>query len=414
MKKFNLNNFDIELDTPKNEYKICTKCNTENLLEAKFCIECGNRTFKDGNSVSRYCKDCEIKLDDNDDVCPICGGANFVGSINDLIQNKLKYSHAFLDTNKELKAKLNSRNEIISNYEKEIKRLEKCKEAYTDEYLKIKSDVEKLRKRNNTKIEQLTQLIEEAKNDSSLAYRAREKELEECKLLETEYANKEKLLVDVEEEYESLKRDKEKALDELLELKNECKNKTEQVKLLNKSFSLEFHEFEASVYSALAHYYYDSDAKKCFKYAVKGYEVDEECLAFIITIINDSNNLFEAEEIKKWNDLAFKFYNHDPDKLEGVHHTAYTTLLSSKESRHYNGEKCLKNIHGRKSSTFISIYYYCLCYERLNRYEELKNEIGRVLNSINKNIYFECDREYYRKIFEPIIKRMEKREKYGD
>jgi hypothetical protein len=153
--------------------------------------------------------------------------------------------------------------------------------------------------------------------------------------------------------------------------------------------------------------------------------IDEEVFAYCfsltsitlpnsITIINDSNNLYEAEEIKKWNDLAFKFYNHDPDKLEGVHHTAYTTLLSSKESRHYNSEKCLKNIHGRKSSTFISIYYYCLCYERLNRYEELKNEIGRVLNSINKNIYFESDREYYRKIFEPIIKRMEKREKYGD
>ena len=51
MRKFNLDELEIIDDTPVNEYKRCKKCNTENLLSAKFCIECGNKTLCAQNSL---------------------------------------------------------------------------------------------------------------------------------------------------------------------------------------------------------------------------------------------------------------------------------------------------------------------------------------------------------------------------
>ena len=410
MRKFNLDDFEEELDTPKSEVKICVRCKTENLLSAKFCIECGNKTFKDASTQLRYCKVCEIKLDDTDEECPICGGKKFVGSIDELIQNKLKYSHSFVDKNNELKAKLESKTELINNYKKEIKKLEKSKEEYNKEFLRIKNEVEDLRENNKDKVKELKELIEEAKKDNSLVLKTREIEFEKYNSLEKELVNKQNLLKTVEEEYIRLKQDQENVIGERISAEDELKNKVEQIKSLNKAFSLEYHEFEAAVYASLAHFYFDKDPKKCAKYAMKGYEVNDECLGYIIVIMNDINNSYEVDEIRKWNEFGYKYYNNDAENLDGINHLAYATILSSKESKHYNHEKSSKFIHAKKPANLIVSYYYCLCLERLERYNELTNEMNRVMGEIDKKIYFEHDKERYRKIYAPIKNRMEKRD----
>lgn len=408
MNKFNFDDLEMVFDTPDVDFKLCTKCNTKNLLNAKFCIECGNKTFKDANSVTRYCKDCQIKLDDDDDTCPICGGSNFVGSIDDLIQDKLKYSHAFLDKNKELKEKFERKNLVLSDYKKEIKRLEKCVDAYTDDYINIKNDVEKLKKQNEEKVSQLKKLIEDAKRDAGLILSERDKEMALYHSLKKKYEDMEKLLITVEEEYETLITEKNKAYDELKNHIFELSKKEEKNKEYSKSFSNEFNEFETAVYASLAHYYFDKEPNKCFKYATKGYAIDDECLAYVVLVVNDPINRFSEEIIKKWNELAYKYFHHDENSLENICLLAYSTLISIPGSRYYNKDKCLSNIRKNKNSMFISQYYQCLCLERVEQYGELKNELARISGEIKK-LYLEQRKVVLNNLFAPIVKRVEER-----
>ena len=89
-KKFNLDNFDLLTDKKASEEeKICSKCKTKNISSAKFCIECGNNTFRKLSSGDRFCVACNIKLDNSDSTCPICGKKEFVDSIEKLISNRV-------------------------------------------------------------------------------------------------------------------------------------------------------------------------------------------------------------------------------------------------------------------------------------------------------------------------------------
>ena len=39
--KFNLDEFEFDIE--ESSFKYCKKCKTKNSIEAKFCLECGNK-----------------------------------------------------------------------------------------------------------------------------------------------------------------------------------------------------------------------------------------------------------------------------------------------------------------------------------------------------------------------------------
>ena len=67
--------------------KYCAKCNTPIPGNAKFCFECGGDIFLDKpKAQERYCIHCFIKLDSDEEVCPLCEGEEFVNSIDELYE----------------------------------------------------------------------------------------------------------------------------------------------------------------------------------------------------------------------------------------------------------------------------------------------------------------------------------------
>ena len=71
--------------------KYCINCNSPVPSSARFCFECGHSEFADTPKLKdRYCKHCFIKLDADEEVCPICEGEDFVNSIEELCVLKNK------------------------------------------------------------------------------------------------------------------------------------------------------------------------------------------------------------------------------------------------------------------------------------------------------------------------------------
>ena len=96
-------NKPIEPQVNKQGVKYCDKCKAQVISSAKFCGECGNRSFVDNlEELSiKYCANCGAKLDASIKYCFDCGKNEFVKSYDEY--EKIQKEKEFIPYMNEIK-----------------------------------------------------------------------------------------------------------------------------------------------------------------------------------------------------------------------------------------------------------------------------------------------------------------------
>lgn len=108
--------------------KYCVKCKAQNIINAKFCGECGGKEFVDNLEVlsKKYCLSCGLELDVNVKFCYDCGNNTFAKTREEY--EKAQKEKEFIPYKEEiskLEEELNRIKPLIKEQNYEIQRLNK-------------------------------------------------------------------------------------------------------------------------------------------------------------------------------------------------------------------------------------------------------------------------------------------------
>lgn len=180
--KFNLDEFEFDIEESSGKY--CKKCKTKNLLEAKFCLECGSKEFVSSlskKSNEKYCVKCKTKLESKAKFCYNCGSSDFVSSLDDADNYFVK------ELDSKWQEELDKVNKKINKANKELEELKLKKEEYLTKISKSKKSWEDKINNISNDNKNITNKANSYKDESSGYVKKIAKLKEQVSQLETKY-----------------------------------------------------------------------------------------------------------------------------------------------------------------------------------------------------------------------------------
>ena len=183
--KFNLDEFEFDIE--ESSFKYCKMCKTKNSIEAKFCLECGNKEFVSSltkKSTEKYCVKCKTKLENKAKFCYNCGSSDFVSSLDEIDDYFVKEMDA------KWQLELDKVNNKIVKANKELLLLKSQKQDYLTKIPKLKKEWEAKIKIQVDSSKTSSQKADLYKDESSGYVKKINKLKEQVKELESSYNEK--------------------------------------------------------------------------------------------------------------------------------------------------------------------------------------------------------------------------------
>lgn len=370
--------------------KYCAKCNTPIPGNAKFCFECGGDIFLDKpKAQERYCIHCFIKLDNDEEVCPLCEGEEFVNSIDELYEIKNKEAIA-KDKSAlgKIVQKTENTKEKIKLLENQIKEQKKVMLDYPS-IEEMRKQIEKLKAEANKEIEsakvKYNKHLEDEKKAKETALKSKDYESDYNKLLD-ETSDIDAELSGINEEVASLQSSINNSKDLINEYERRIKN------LVGKK--PEFYDaYLRRLYVDIGRYLYEWEKYHEAEYfLLLAHKLGSHLAsAFLLFMYLDPDNpLYNEKEADKIADVSIDFFK------KNKHHTFYEALYrlccSIKDSKHYS----MWAVNEAKNNfifTFTNSQYVYANYILFKR-EKCYPEMYLILcDAFNKTITYEVNHE---------------------
>lgn len=314
--------------------KYCINCNSPLPSSARFCFECGHSEFADTPKLKdRYCKHCFIKLDEDEEVCPICEGEDFVNSIEELCV--LKNKNAIAKENA-AKGKLEIKLDELKNKLSQVQ----IKIDDQKQVMYKHPSIEDMRKHLADEQTKANKLVADAKNKFDKhqeALKKAESLANISKGYEGEYNKLKDELLDLDQEITNMENEiysLENSLNESTKLIEEYEKRINKVANKRPEF---FDVYIKKIYSGVGRYLYEWE--KYFEaeyFLLKAHKLgSREASAFLLFMYLDEDNpLYNEKEAEKIADVSIEYFKKNKQSM--FYESVYRLCCSIKNSKHYS------------------------------------------------------------------------------